>query len=147
MLSNITQILNFLFQEYDKLGSDFPNFNFNVSHHGDYVVIASEPLCLVGLDVVSYTTPQNEDAIEFVKNFSSYFSSLEWKNIMNASPSSCLLAEFYRFDTIHTLLLFLALKLMHLDLVFYFIFLIGLLLGEIIRVLRPCIFDRQYFGE
>lgn len=83
--------------EYDKLGSDFPNFNFNVSHHGDYVVIASEPLCLVGLDVVSYTTPQNEDAIEFVKNFSSYFSSLEWKNIMNASPSSCLLAEFYRY--------------------------------------------------
>ncbi|CAK9316964.1 unnamed protein product [Citrullus colocynthis] len=83
--------------ECDKLVSEFPNFNFNVSHHGDYVVIASEPLCLVGLDVVSYTTPQNGDTIEFVKNFSSYFSSLEWKNIMNASSSSSALVEFYRY--------------------------------------------------
>lgn len=61
------------------------------------MVIASEPLCLVGLDVVSYTTPQNGDTIEFVKNFSSYFSSLEWKNIMNASSSSSALVEFYRY--------------------------------------------------
>ncbi|XP_022945093.1 L-aminoadipate-semialdehyde dehydrogenase-phosphopantetheinyl transferase-like isoform X1 [Cucurbita moschata] len=85
--------------ECDKVGSEFPNFNFNVSHHGDYVVIASEPLCLVGLDVVSYTIPQNEDTIAFVKNFSSYFSSLEWKNIMNASSSSSssVLVEFYRY--------------------------------------------------
>ncbi|CAK9317304.1 unnamed protein product [Citrullus colocynthis] len=83
--------------ECDKLASEFPNFNFNVSHHGDYVVIASEPLYLVGLDVVSYTTPQNGDTIEFVKNFSSYFSSLEWKNIMNASSSSSVLVEFYRY--------------------------------------------------
>ncbi|XP_038891392.1 L-aminoadipate-semialdehyde dehydrogenase-phosphopantetheinyl transferase-like [Benincasa hispida] len=81
----------------DKLASEFPNFNFNVSHHGDYVVIASEPLCLVGLDVVSYTTPQNGDTIEFVKSFSSYFSSLEWKNIMIASSSSSVLVEFYRY--------------------------------------------------
>uniref|UniRef100_A0A9I9D3E4 holo-[acyl-carrier-protein] synthase n=1 Tax=Cucumis melo TaxID=3656 RepID=A0A9I9D3E4_CUCME len=83
--------------ECDKLASEFPNFNFNVSHHGDFVVIASEPLCLVGLDVVSYTTPQNEDTIEFVKNFSSYFSSLEWKNIVNAGSSFSVLVEFYRY--------------------------------------------------
>ncbi|KAJ4969820.1 hypothetical protein NE237_002919 [Protea cynaroides] len=29
---------------------EFPNFNFNVSHHGDYVGIASEPLCLVRVE-------------------------------------------------------------------------------------------------
>ncbi|XP_022945094.1 L-aminoadipate-semialdehyde dehydrogenase-phosphopantetheinyl transferase-like isoform X2 [Cucurbita moschata] len=56
--------------ECDKVGSEFPNFNFNVSHHGDYVVIASEPLCLVGLDVVSYTIPQNEDTIAFCRYWS-----------------------------------------------------------------------------
>ena len=28
---------------------EYPNFNFNVSHHGKYVVIASEPLRLVQL--------------------------------------------------------------------------------------------------
>ncbi|XP_022150582.1 L-aminoadipate-semialdehyde dehydrogenase-phosphopantetheinyl transferase-like isoform X2 [Momordica charantia] len=83
--------------ECDKLTSDIPNFNFNVSHHGDYVVIASEPLCLVGLDVVSYTAPQNEDTIEYVESFSSYFSSLEWKNIMNPSSSTSVLVEFYRY--------------------------------------------------
>lgn len=37
-----------VFQDYDKFGLRFPNFNFNVSHHGDYVAIASEPVCLVG---------------------------------------------------------------------------------------------------
>eukprot|EP00798_Chlamydomonas_sp_ICE-L_P007540 gene7540-689_t len=29
------------------------NFNFNVSHEGDYVVLASEPICLVGIDVAA----------------------------------------------------------------------------------------------
>ncbi|CAN6339507.1 unnamed protein product, partial [Urochloa humidicola] len=40
--------------------STFPNFNFNTSHQGDYVGIASEPLCLVGLDIVSVSKPQGE---------------------------------------------------------------------------------------
>jgi len=30
----------------------FPNFNFNVSHHGAFVAIASEPAALVGLDLM-----------------------------------------------------------------------------------------------
>lgn len=30
-----------------------PNFNFNVSHEGDYVVLASEPLCICGIDVAA----------------------------------------------------------------------------------------------
>ena len=30
-----------------------PNFNFNVSHEGDYVVLASEPVCVVGVDVAA----------------------------------------------------------------------------------------------
>ena len=33
-----------VFQEYDEVNPEFPNFNFNTSHHGDYVAIASEPL-------------------------------------------------------------------------------------------------------
>lgn len=31
----------------------FPNFNFNVSHDGRYVVVASEPHCIVGIDVAA----------------------------------------------------------------------------------------------
>ncbi|KAG2650394.1 hypothetical protein PVAP13_1NG193957 [Panicum virgatum] len=38
----------------------FPNFNFNTSHQGDYVGIASEPLCLVGLDIISVFKPQGK---------------------------------------------------------------------------------------
>ncbi|KAJ4720588.1 L-aminoadipate-semialdehyde dehydrogenase-phosphopantetheinyl transferase-like [Melia azedarach] len=83
--------------ECDRVSMDFPNFNFSVSHHGDYVAIASEPLCLVGLDVVSYMIPCKEPVVEFVQNFSSYFSSFEWDNILNAGTCDEILIEFYRY--------------------------------------------------
>ena len=75
----------------------FPNFNFNSSHHGDYVGIASEPLCIVGLDIVSHAIPKRETAIEFVRNFSSCFTSLEWNKIINSGSSNAILDEFYRY--------------------------------------------------
>ncbi|XP_073031559.1 uncharacterized protein [Primulina eburnea] len=75
----------------------FPNFNFNASHHGDYVAIASEPLCLVGLDIVSHSIPTNETAQEFIQNFSSYFSSLEWYHIISGGSSDEKLKIFYRY--------------------------------------------------
>ncbi|XP_064934625.1 uncharacterized protein LOC135587305 isoform X2 [Musa acuminata AAA Group] len=84
---------------YLKNSIDFPfsNFNFNVSHHGDYVGIASELLCLVGLDIVSITTPKQETELEFINNFSPYLTVLEWKNIAHAGSSEEMLAEFYRY--------------------------------------------------
>ncbi|KAL2525988.1 Alpha-aminoadipic semialdehyde dehydrogenase-phosphopantetheinyl transferase [Abeliophyllum distichum] len=75
----------------------FPNFNFNASHQGDYVAIASEPICLVGLDIVSHSLPKNETANEFIQNFSSYFSSSEWYHIMSAGSSDEMLHIFYRY--------------------------------------------------
>ncbi|GAV58383.1 ACPS domain-containing protein [Cephalotus follicularis] len=83
--------------EHDKAPQEFPNFNFNVSHHGDYVAIASEPLCLVGLDIVSYSISQIETTQEFIQDFSSYFSSLEWDNIINAGTDDNILNAFYRY--------------------------------------------------
>ncbi|XP_031282768.1 L-aminoadipate-semialdehyde dehydrogenase-phosphopantetheinyl transferase-like [Pistacia vera] len=83
--------------ECDKVGMEFPNFNFNVSHHGNYVAIASEPLCLVGLDIVSCIIPCRETVPQFVQNFSSYFSSLEWDEIINAGSCDEILIEFYRY--------------------------------------------------
>ena len=74
-----------------------PNFNFNASHHGDYVAIASEPICIVGLDIVSHSIPEKETIPEFIQNFSSYFSRLEWDNIVNAGSCDDLLNEFYRY--------------------------------------------------
>ncbi|KAK4359681.1 hypothetical protein RND71_021910 [Anisodus tanguticus] len=83
--------------ECDKPNLELPNFNFNASHHGDFVAIASEPICLVGLDIVSQTIPVKESVEEFIQSFSSYFSRLEWFNIINAGSSPQILSEFYRY--------------------------------------------------
>ncbi|CAN1333554.1 L-aminoadipate-semialdehyde dehydrogenase-phosphopantetheinyl transferase [Linum perenne] len=83
-------------QECDRVQAGLPNFNFNVSHHGDYVAIASEPLCLVGVDIVSCTKPDGETIETFIQAFRSYFSRLEWDNVNNAASPDETLAKFYR---------------------------------------------------
>ncbi|CAN6330423.1 unnamed protein product [Urochloa humidicola] len=75
--------------------STFPNFN--TSHQGDYVGIASEPLCLVGLDIVSVSKPQGETTTEFISNFTSYLTDHEWTRILRAGNPSQVLTEFYRY--------------------------------------------------
>ncbi|VAH92844.1 unnamed protein product [Triticum turgidum subsp. durum] len=75
----------------------FRNFNFNTSHQGDYVGIASELLCLVGLDIVCISKPQGETTVEFLKNFSSYLTDHEWNCIDRAAGSIEMLTEFYRY--------------------------------------------------
>ena len=85
-----------IFKENSEVGVEFPNFNFNASHHGDFVAIASEPLCLVGLDIVSCVIPWKETVIDFIHHFSSYFSSWEWDNIVAAGTCDDILVEFYR---------------------------------------------------
>ncbi|KAF8671583.1 hypothetical protein HU200_049907 [Digitaria exilis] len=80
-----------------KNGSALPNFNFNTSHQGDYVGIASEPLYLVGLDIVSVSKPHGETASEFISNFSSYLTHHEWNCIVRAGTPSQVLTEFYRY--------------------------------------------------
>ncbi|XP_057979004.1 uncharacterized protein LOC131165337 isoform X1 [Malania oleifera] len=83
--------------ECDQMNLEFPNFNFNTSHHGDYVAIASEPICLVGVDIVSRTIPKNEAVPEFILNFSSYFSTWEWSKIIYSNSCDEMLNEFYRY--------------------------------------------------
>ncbi|KAJ8557618.1 hypothetical protein K7X08_003243 [Anisodus acutangulus] len=78
--------------ECDKPNLELPNFNFSASHHGDFVAIASEPICLVGLDVVAQTIPEKESVEELIQSFSSYFSRLEWFNIINAGSSRQILS-------------------------------------------------------
>lgn len=83
--------------ETSKVVTEIPNFNFNASHHGDYVAIASEPLCIVGLDIVSYVVPEKETIAGFMQNFAIYFSSFEWASITNAGTSDEMLSAFYRY--------------------------------------------------
>ncbi|XP_056682719.1 uncharacterized protein [Spinacia oleracea] len=82
---------------YDEMRPEFPNFNFSVSHHGDLVAIASEPFCLVGLDIVSHALPVKETPQQFISSFSSHFSSIEWDKIINAGTHYDILQELYRY--------------------------------------------------
>lgn len=75
-------------------GSGAPNFNFNVSHEGAWVVLASEPLLLVGTDVAApldarrrrqgdgSTGPGRAKALEEIfESMSSSFTAEEWAAI------------------------------------------------------------------
>mmetsp|Transcript_22055 Transcript_22055/g.61211 ORF Transcript_22055/g.61211 Transcript_22055/m.61211 type:complete len:319 (-) Transcript_22055:257-1213(-) len=65
-----------------------PNFNFNVSHEGDYVVLASEPLCICGVDVAAPSQLRRrgkEQTIHEIHSiFRSSFTDNEWKLIFGA---------------------------------------------------------------
>ncbi|XP_031484419.1 uncharacterized protein LOC116253614 isoform X4 [Nymphaea colorata] len=54
-------------------------------------------LCLVGVDVVSLEVPKKENAVEFIKHFSSYFATSEWNNIISSGTSIDILVEFHRY--------------------------------------------------
>lgn len=76
----------------------YPNLNFNVSHHGDYVALASEPVCLVGLDIMVADTKEQKASEEYIKNFRSCFTRFEWMNIVSVGPDpSRLLHQFSRY--------------------------------------------------
>ena len=55
-------------------GPHLPCFNFNVSHHGDWVALASEPLCLVGVDVMVHE-PRPHRVSEAPEDF---FKAFRW---------------------------------------------------------------------
>jgi 4'-phosphopantetheinyl transferase len=75
----------------------FPNFNYSVSHHGDIVGIACEPICLVGFDIVSIIKPQTMTTLQYLDNFMPYFTHIEWNSIVHAGSSNDILIEFYRY--------------------------------------------------
>jgi 4'-phosphopantetheinyl transferase len=65
------------------------NWNFNVSHEGDFVVLASEPLCVCGVDVAAPAQLRRKGAEpppmrQFVTNFSRQLTSRELQQILTA---------------------------------------------------------------
>ncbi|QDZ19168.1 4'-phosphopantetheinyl transferase [Chloropicon primus] len=64
--------------------ADRPNFNFNVSHEGDYVVLASDPVCVVGVDVAAPGQSRKNGVFsleQVFRNFKSSFTAAEFSNI------------------------------------------------------------------
>ncbi len=60
----------------------FPHFNFNLSHEGDWVVLASEPIDLVGIDVMKVgLRGGDKDVGKFLHNMQNCFTKHEWTTI------------------------------------------------------------------
>ncbi|KAG0466629.1 hypothetical protein HPP92_018209 [Vanilla planifolia] len=75
----------------------FPNFNFSLSHHGKYIGIASEPLYLVGFDIVSHDTHYKEAGLDFINSFASHFTTSEWEDINSTDSPDKALVYFYNY--------------------------------------------------
>lgn len=68
--------------------SEAPNWNANPSHEGDWVVCASEPFCICGIDIaeVRRLTPKGQP-IDFYKNFADQLTEVEWKDVKKGGAS------------------------------------------------------------
>ncbi|KAG6542803.1 hypothetical protein Mapa_015707 [Marchantia paleacea] len=76
---------------------EMPNFNFNVSHQGNFVVLASEPLCIVGVDVMTHQPVGEESPAAFFKPFRNCYTDSEWNMVMSAGAEPvALFDQFYR---------------------------------------------------
>ncbi|XP_007902633.2 L-aminoadipate-semialdehyde dehydrogenase-phosphopantetheinyl transferase [Callorhinchus milii] len=75
----------------------FPNFNFNISHHGDYTVLAAEPVLQVGIDVMKTDLPGSSSIPEFFRIMNRQFTDHEWNMIKMAGDEWDQLNMFYRY--------------------------------------------------
>ncbi|XP_067842244.1 L-aminoadipate-semialdehyde dehydrogenase-phosphopantetheinyl transferase isoform X2 [Heptranchias perlo] len=74
----------------------FPNFNFNISHQGDYTVLAAEPILQVGVDVMKTDFPGSSSVAEFFRIMNRQFTDHEWNTINMAGDEWVQLDMFYR---------------------------------------------------
>jgi len=86
--------------EPDAAGS---NFNFNVSHHGSWVVLAAHKNFEVGVDLMEYEFPRGSNTLgEFFQTMRSSFTDDEWSAIRKGASTDEALAmehlkRFYVF--------------------------------------------------
>ncbi|KAJ1113572.1 hypothetical protein NDU88_001814 [Pleurodeles waltl] len=78
------------------VSSTFPNFSFNVSHQGDYAVLAAEHSHQVGIDVMKTDFPGSGSVEEFFRIMKRQFTETEWKSIKCVDSEWTQLHTFYR---------------------------------------------------
>ena len=81
-----------------KLGNDLQErtFSFNISHQGNYTVLAASTAQNVGIDIMKFVTPNNTDIPSFFKLMKGQFVEGEWKYIHNFENEWTKLKAFYR---------------------------------------------------
>ncbi|XP_075707698.1 L-aminoadipate-semialdehyde dehydrogenase-phosphopantetheinyl transferase [Rhinoderma darwinii] len=72
------------------------NFNFNVSHQGDYAVLAAEPELQVGVDIMKTDWPGSGSTEEFFRIMHRQFTEREWHSIKSMGSDWAQLDMFYR---------------------------------------------------
>ncbi|KAL7825458.1 hypothetical protein AOLI_G00326650 [Acnodon oligacanthus] len=75
---------------------DSAHWSFNVSHQGDYAVLAAEPGRQVGVDVMKTSRPGSSSVTEFFRIMTRQFTELEWRTIRLAGSDWDQLHMFYR---------------------------------------------------
>ncbi|XP_066442370.1 L-aminoadipate-semialdehyde dehydrogenase-phosphopantetheinyl transferase [Eleutherodactylus coqui] len=73
-----------------------PNFNFNVSHQGDFAVLAAEPELQVGVDIMKTNRPGSGSTEEFFRIMHRQFTQREWHSIKSMGSDWAQLDMFYR---------------------------------------------------
>lgn len=77
-------------------GPEPPAWSFNLSHQGDYAVLAAEQGVQVGVDIMKTTMPGSSSVPEFFRIMTRQFTAYEWSVIQSADSEQQQLAAFYR---------------------------------------------------
>ena len=64
------------------------NVNYNVSHHGAYVVLAGACDCIVGVDVTNALEDPRQPVEQFFASFGAYFTEEEWHAMEAAAAAA-----------------------------------------------------------
>ncbi|XP_077423070.1 L-aminoadipate-semialdehyde dehydrogenase-phosphopantetheinyl transferase [Vanacampus margaritifer] len=71
-------------------------WSFNISHQGDYAVLAAEKGMQVGVDIMKTSMPGSSTVTEFFRIMTRQFTPYEWRVIQSAGSEQQQLAMFYR---------------------------------------------------
>lgn len=71
--------------------------SFNISHQGDYVVIAAEADKLVGVDIMKVDWPRNTPVQDFLRTMDRQLTQQEWATVRKRSGDMDQLKAFYRY--------------------------------------------------
>ncbi|XP_005474710.1 L-aminoadipate-semialdehyde dehydrogenase-phosphopantetheinyl transferase [Oreochromis niloticus] len=71
-------------------------WSFNLSHQGDYTVLAAEQGRQVGVDIMKTAMPGSSSVPEFFRIMTRQFTAHEWSTIQSAASEHQQLAAFYR---------------------------------------------------
>nr|XP_040040829.1 L-aminoadipate-semialdehyde dehydrogenase-phosphopantetheinyl transferase isoform X2 [Gasterosteus aculeatus aculeatus] len=73
-----------------------PSWSFNLSHQGEYAVLAAEQGMQVGVDIMKITMPGSSSVPEFFRIMTRQFTAYEWSVIQSSGLEHQQLAAFYR---------------------------------------------------